>query len=150
MLVNRAGRHPHEVALLSVCLVFGPVGLAAKDKVSGAAIQSLPDALGYAFFALMLLGAAMGMAGLFLPFKGVKGPLVERTGLWLLTLVWYVYALLGLATTGLRALGFALVLVGFGTANIYLAVKRIPEYIQAIADAAAKANILDELEGEHP
>jgi hypothetical protein len=150
MLVNRAGRHPHEVALLSVCLVFGPVGLIAKDKVSGTAIQSLPGVLGYLFFVLMTLGAGMGVAGLFLPFKGVKGPLVERTGLWLLSLVWYVYALLALATSGLRALGFALVLAGFATANVYLAVKRIPEYIQAIALAAAKANVLDELEGENP
>lgn len=148
--MNRAGRHPHEVALLSVCLIFGPVGLIAKDEVSGTAIQSLPGVLGYLFFVLMTLGAGMGIAGLFLPFKGVKGPLVERTGLWLLSLVWYVYALLALAKSGLHALGFALVLAGFATANVYLAVKRIPEYIQAIALAAAKANVLDELEGENP
>lgn len=148
MLVNRAGRHPHEVALLAVCIIFGPVGLVAKDEVSGGALQALSDPLGYAFFGLMVVGAALGLAGLFLPFKGVKGPLVERSGLWMLSSVWYAYGLLALATSGLRALGFALVVIGFATANIYLAVKVIPEYIQAIAHAAAQANVLDELEGE--
>jgi hypothetical protein len=135
-------------------MVFGPAGLIAKDQVSGVALKALddisvlPGVLGYMFFAVMTIGAGMGLAGLFLPFKGVMGPLVERTGLWLLSLVWYVYGLLALATTGLRALGFALVVIGFATANVYLAVKRIPEYIHAIAVEAAQANILDELEGE--
>lgn len=148
MLVNRAGRHPHEVFLLAVCFLFSPLGLIAKDTVSGNAILSLSDPLAYVFYAVMWIGSAIALAGLFLPFKGVQGPLVERGGLLLLAAVWYGYGGLALATAGLRATGFALVVLGFASANVYRALVRIPEDIKAIAEAAAITNTLDDLAGE--
>lgn len=148
MLVNRAGRHPHEFFLLVVCFLFSPLGLIAKDTVSGTAILTLSDPLAYAFYSVMWIGATIALAGLFLPFKGVKGPLVERSGLLLLAAVWYGYGGLALATSGLKALGFAFVVLGFATANVYRAVVRIPEEIKAVAGAAAITHTLDDLAGE--
>lgn len=148
MLVNRAGRHPHEVFLLVVCFLFSPLGLIAKDAVSGPAIQALSDPLAYAFYAVMWIGSAVSLAGLFLPFKGLKGPLVERGGLLLLAAVWYGYGGMALATSGLKALGFAFVVLGFASANIYRALWQVPADIKAIAGAAAITNTLDDLAGE--
>jgi hypothetical protein len=131
-----------------VCFLFSPLGLIAKDTVSGTAILSLAAPLAYAFYAVMWIGATVSLAGLFLPFKGVKGPLVERGGLLLLAAVWYGYGGLALATSGLRALGFTFVVLGFAAANSYRALVQIPEDIKNIAGAAAMTNTLDDLAGE--
>lgn len=148
MFVNRAGRHPHEVFLLAVCFLFSPLGLIAKDAVSGTAILSLSDPLAYAFYAVMWIGSAIALAGLFLPFRGVKGPLVERSGLLMLAAVWFGYGGMALATSGLKALGFAFVVLGFASANTFRALVQIPTEIKAIAGAAAITNTLDDLAGE--
>jgi hypothetical protein len=136
------------VFLLAVCFLFSPLGLIAKDTVSGTAIMSLSDPLAYAFYAVMWIGAATALAGLFLPFKGLKGPLVERSGLLLLAAVWFGYGGMALATSGLKALGFAFVVLGFAAANTYRALRQIPAEIKVIAAAAAVTNTLDELAGE--
>ena len=144
--MNRSGRHPHEVALLFVCVLYGVVGLCAYDRVATTTVDRLGEPIGYAWFAAMTAGGLIALLGLFYPFGGIKGLLVEQGALLILAAIWFGYALAVVATSGVRGTGFFLVVAGFGTANVYRALKQIPAQAKLIAAAAAVTNRLDELE----
>lgn len=146
--MNRQGRHPHEVALLAVCVVYGAFGLAAYDKVATATMQNLGWIAGHVFFISVLTGSLVALLGIFWPFSGVKGPLVEQGGLLILSAFWLGYGIAVVYNAGLRGIGFALVVGGFAAANIYRAVWDIPRANRRIATAAAITGTLDELRGE--
>lgn len=148
MLVNRQGRHPHEVYLLSVCVLYGLAGLVAYDEVVSNSIAPLGRIAGYVFFGSVLFGSLVGLIGIFWPFKGVQGPLVERSGLLILAAFWFGYVVAVVYNAGFRGLGFILVVGGFAMANVHRALWDIPRGNRSVASAAAAAGVLDELRDE--
>ena len=150
MIVNRQGRHPHEVYLLAVCVLYGLAGLIAYDKVVSNSIQPLGPLAGHLFFGSVLFGSAVALLGIFWPFKGLQGPLVERSGLLILAAFWIGYTVAVAYNAGIRGLGFILVVGGFALANVHRAVWDIPRGNKRIASAAAATGVLDQLRDESP
>lgn len=150
MFVNRGGRHPHEAALLVVCVLSGVAGLLAFERIASPTVRTLPVVVAYMWFATMAVGGLITLTGLFLPLSGIKGPLVERSGLLILAAIWYGYGLVVLASAGLQGLVFCLVVSGFATANMVRALVGIPADIKAMVAAAALTHTVDELGGEEP
>jgi hypothetical protein len=148
VLVNRGGRHPHNAALAFACLLAGVAGLAAFSRVASPTVQALPTVMAYGWFATMAVGGGITLAGLFYPFKGIKGLLVERGGLYLLAAIWYGYGLYLLVTVGLTALLFVLIIAAFATANVWRCRVMIRDEIKVVVALAATTHTVDELGGE--
>ena len=55
----RSGRHPHEVLILSGCVVYGVAGFSAFDRVAITSIRELPGPVGHMFYALLAVTAAV-------------------------------------------------------------------------------------------
>jgi hypothetical protein len=146
--VNRMGRQPHETALVFACLLGGVAGMLAFEQVASRTVQALPVGMAYAWYALMAIGGAITLAGLFFPFKGIKGLLVERSGLYILAGIWYGFGLYLMVTAGLPGLIFFLVIGAFATANVIRCRKGIPDDIKLAVAVAALAHQVDELGGE--
>ncbi len=148
MLVNRGAHHPHNAALAFACLLAGIAGLAAFGHVASPTVRALPVAMAYAWFATLAVGGGVILVGLFYPFKGVKGLLVERGGLYLLAGIWYGYSIYLLLTVGLTSLLFVLIIGGVATAHVWRCRVLIPAEIKAVVALAATTHTVDELGGE--
>lgn len=137
MLVIRSGRHPHEALLMAVFAVAGTAGLLATDQVTrpGSLLSELPRISVLTFYAVLLVGSVVTIAGTFT--RGLSGPIIERFGLGILAieLIGYGVALFGLYL--LQALFFALITVGIGAANVWRMVQVTKEIHQAKSGAAA-------------
>lgn len=133
------------MALLLVCVLYGASGLLAFDRVSTTTLRTLPGPWGCLFYASLLVAAVIALTGICWR-GGLVGPLIERSGLLMLAGLWYAYSLSVIATSGLRGLGFFLICVGFGTANVVRSVQ-ITRQTKKIAAAAAMTHSTDQLEG---
>lgn len=140
----RSGRHPHEVCLLGVCLLSGVSGLVNYSTVSSGTVRQLPEPWGLVFYAVMLAGAVIALGGTLIP--GLKGPLVERSGLVILAGLFTAYGIAALATSGTRALFFAAFMVGFATANVVRSVQ-IGRELRRISAAATFTSSSEQLGG---
>lgn len=128
-------KHPHEVALLLVCLLSGIAGLIAPAHASSSLLGQLPELWLYAWNVVLIVGSALAVAGVFT--QGMVGHLVERAGLFVLltVLTGYGVALFGIA--GLRATFFALMCLGVAGAN-YVRIRQINRDLKEVHDEAVE------------
>lgn len=128
-------RHPHEVALLLVCLLSGIAGLLAPAGATSATLGRLPGIWLYAWYVVLVIGSALAIAGVFI--RGMVGHLIERAGLFVLLaeLAGYGIALFGIA--GTRALFFALMCLGIAAAN-FVRIRQINRDLKEVQDEAVK------------
>lgn len=145
VIVVKTGRQPHEVALLIGCLLFGLAGTIAFDAVAVTSLRALPEAFGQVFFVLLAVGAAVPLVGIFKP--GLEGPLIERIGLWVLTIQNVFFAAAVAVTSWPRGFGFIVMMTMLAVANVVRALQ-IPRQLRRIAAAAAVSGSVDQLEGE--
>jgi hypothetical protein len=138
----RSGRHPHEVCLLGVCVLSGATGLINYSKVASSTVRALPEPWGMVFYATMLAGAVIALAGVLLP--GLKGPLIERSGLLILASLFTGYGIAVLAAAGARGLFFSAFVGGFAIANLVRYVQ-IGRELRRISAAATLTSSTDQL-----
>lgn len=144
MIVIRSGRHPHEVLILSGCVVYGVAGFSAFDRVAITSIRELPGPVGHMFYALLAVTAAVALVGSFLP--GLIGQRVEQGGLLLVAAHALVSVTLVFAALGLRATAFAIFMLCIASANVWRAVQ-IHFDLRRILAAAVMTGSVDQLEG---
>ena len=144
MIVIKASRHPHEVLLLIGCLIWGIAGTVAFEQVAVTSVRSLPAPWGLVFYILLTVGAAVPLFGIFR--AGIAGALYERAGLVILAGMCLAFAVAVAFTVFPRGLGFVLLMVALGVANIVRALQ-IPGEIDRLTKAAAAAGAADQLEG---
>lgn len=140
--MNRSGRREHEVALLVVGLLAGGGGLAAQGEATSPVLASLGAPWATLFFGLTFTSSCIALAGIFLPWRGVKGLLIEGAGLWLQAAAWYGYGLVVLAALGIEGFVFALTVCGIATAHTVRAF-RVRKEARAVATLAVAAGIVD-------
>lgn len=144
MILIRSGRHPHEVFLLGWCAAAGASGLLTK-QVSSGTISSLPAPWALVFYAAMVLGATISLIGIAL--RGLAGPLVERSGLLVLTGLFASYAVAVVAIAGIKGLFLAGLFAGLTAANMYRAYQITRDLKQVFA-AASYTDASEQLGGE--
>lgn len=144
-IVNRTGRREHEVALLIVGLIAGGGGLLAAGKLTSPVLASLGSGWPTLFFACTFASSCLALVGIFVPLKGVKGLLIEASGLWLQSSAWLFYGLVVVAKLGTDGFIFGVTVCGFALAHIIRAV-RIPKEAKAVATVAVAAGIVDPVE----
>jgi hypothetical protein len=140
--VNRTGRREHAVALLLVGLLSGLVGLVAQGDVTPPVLGSLGGAWSRVFFACTFLSSLIALAGIFLPWSGVKGLYVEAGGLLIQAAAWTGYGLVVFALLGGDGFVFSVVTCGFSIAHIIRAF-RIRKEARTVAAIAVAAGIVD-------
>lgn len=110
-VVIRSGREPFEVSMMFVCLAYGLAALAFYDKIAATSIRLYPAFGGVVFLALLAVGAAVTLFGLFGPgWRTVHGVHVERAGLVMLTGLCASYAVWAPFAVGFRGTGLLLFL----------------------------------------
>lgn len=138
--MNRSGRTDHEVCLLAVGLIVGAGGLIL---VPGTRTMEAIGFWGVLFFALTLASSCIALAGIFLPWRGVKGFYIEAGGLWFQAAAWSGYGLATIAVVGWEsAFIFATTAIGLSVGHV-LRARRIPGQAKQIAAAAALAASLE-------
>lgn len=138
--MNRTGRREHAVAWLLIGLIAGAAGLIAAGGLTPPTLAKLGPAWSTLFFGWTLVSSCIALAGIFLPWQGVKGLLIESAGLWLQSAAWIGYGLVVFALLGSDGAIFALVVCGMSTAHIVRAV-RIPREAKALAALAVKVGV---------
>ena len=111
----RRGRHPHEVALLLATTVIGVAGTFAFNKSASAVARALTHPYGQVMYAGMAVGSLVAIAGIFWP--GVTGALVERSGLWTVSLLCLGQGAATVVGYGWRALAYSLILAAIAIAS---------------------------------
>jgi hypothetical protein len=141
-IVNRTGRREHEVALLLVGLLAGSGGLFSRGAVAPPVLESFGTLWIIVFFTATFVSSCIALSGIFLPWRGVKGLLIEAGGLWLQAAGWVGYGLAVYAKLGSDGFLFALTVCGFSIAHIIRAI-RIPKEAKAVAVVAVATGIVD-------
>lgn len=142
----RSGRHPHEVVLLLVCVLVGAVGTFGFDQAASTTIRSLPEPWGRFFYLGVLAGSVVALSGAY--WRGLAGPLIERSGLITLAGMWASYTVAVLMNSGLRnGWGFSLIVGGFAVANVWRYVQ-ISGELRRIRAAATLTGATGQLGGE--
>lgn len=107
-------RHPFEVAML---FAAGVVGLSRfLAPTSGTLEREIPSWLVVSWYAVLFCGAVTALAGISWR-DPVTGLLIERAGLWFLTVSGLVYTIVLVSSGGFRALAAAIFVLGFGGAS---------------------------------
>lgn len=108
-VVVRSPREPVAVTVLSAFLLYCVIATFFYDQVAGNSLRAFGELGGRTFLVLLALGCA-----LYLTAAWVDTPQAvltfERPGWILLTSVFLIYGTWSVATTGVRATGFFLVL----------------------------------------
>jgi hypothetical protein len=146
VIVIRSGRHPHEVFLLVAFLLWALFGLIAFEATASPSLRLLPTPWGHVFYGALGVGAVVAIVGVFLR-RGIVGPLVERSGMLILSGMNVAYAVFVFGYSGSRAAGFSIFMVCLAAANIWRAAQ-IPGEVKQIAAAAALGKATDHLGGE--
>lgn len=142
MLTLKAGRHPLAVTLLVFFVVSGLTNIVAYSHTAGNVIQTLPEPLGRIFYFIMTVASAVAVVGIYLP--GLHGPLVERSGLWMLSGLLAAYGVLVFAAAGVRALFVATFLLGFAVGCVARIIQ-IGRQLRKIRAAAIVTKSTDQL-----
>jgi hypothetical protein len=129
MIVIRSGRHPIVVMVLAACVIGSVNNLVNFDRASSNLVRLLPTSFGYAFYALLAVGAAISLVGVF--WRGLDGLLIERAGYLILAGQWVAFGAL-LTTAGWRGVWFALLLLAFAGGAVW----RIAQIRRDLKDSA--------------
>jgi hypothetical protein len=116
VLSFRSGKHPHEVALLSAATLFGVCGLFFFPFVATTTARALPVPFGHLLYAGLFIGSAISLVGVF--WRGLTGALIERSGLFSVSVWGFSYGIAILINSGARGIGFGLFMASFAIANI--------------------------------
>lgn len=141
--MNRTGRREHEVALLLVGFLSGLGGLLAGPDVTPPVLAAIGGIWPKVFFAGTFLSSCIALAGIFLPWSGVKSLYIEASGLWLQAAAWSGYGLVAFAILGSNGFIFMLVTCGFSLAHIVRAF-RIRKEARTVAAIAVVAGLIEE------
>lgn len=139
-IVNRTGRREHAVAWLLIGLIAGAAGLIAAGGLTPPTLEKLGPFWANLFFGWTFISSSIALAGIFVPWHGVKGLLIESAGLWLQSAAWIGYGLVVYALQGSPGAIFAIVVCGMSIAHIVRAV-RIPGEARALAALAVQAGV---------
>lgn len=145
MLTIRFSRHPHEIVLLSICVLSGLSTFLAYHQAASTAIRELPEMWGRVYYLGLAIAAAIALIGVFWP--GFTGPLVERAGLLMLSGLVCFFGIAILTVAGLRGLYFGLILIGFAAANLWR-VGQVNRELQQIRAAAILTGSTEQLNDE--
>ncbi len=106
----RSGVEPFQLTLLTICLAWGVLTLAALPQVSGATARSLPTWAVYLFFATLASGSITALVGVAYEwFKAsLVGVYIERAGLTALMGLGLGYSAWVVSAVGLARAAFAL------------------------------------------
>lgn len=116
MLGIRTGKHPHEVALLSATMFLGFAGLFFYPVLATPTARALPPPFGHILYAGLGVGSLIALVGVF--WGSLTGALVERVGLFSLSLHAIAYTAAIAANSGIKGLNFAAFMTAFATANL--------------------------------
>lgn len=128
------------MAWLLIGLIAGAGGLVAAGDLTPPTLSKLGAPWSTVFFGWTFASSCIALAGIFFPWHGVKGLLIESAGLWLQSAAWIGYGLVVVALLGTDGAVFALVVCGMSIAHIVRAV-RIPGEAKTVAAVAAQAGI---------
>lgn len=113
----RAGRHPFQTYLLSLCVISGaPM---AVGKVTANSIEDkLPQPLVIAWGIMLVSGAAVALIGAYLRGSYATALTLERIGLWSVGGAALAYGVCILAAGNIGSLVVAGIILGFGAACV--------------------------------
>jgi hypothetical protein len=120
--------------LLAVSALNGLGGIVSYQQVASNAVRVLPDVLARAYYYGLTASALLAFVGVML--RSIRGPLIERAGLWLLGGLWGAYGAIVATTAWPRGFFVSIVLLGFAAANVWRAMQ-IRGELKRIRAAAA-------------
>jgi hypothetical protein len=144
MITIKSGRHPLAVSLLGFLALSGLSGLVTYSRSASGTIRSLPNPLGVVFYVVLFAGSAIAIVGVFT--RGLLGPLLERSGLCMLSGLLPCYAILAIARTGWPAMFVASILLGLAVGCVWRIVQ-IGREMKLVRVGAARVGAMDELGG---
>lgn len=122
-------RHPLVVYLLALAVVSG-LGILLGGRTAGSIQDSLAPLPRYTWAAILTIGSATTLAGMFWPGDQRTGLLLKRFGYLALAIASFVYSIVVMVTIGSGATLFGGTLIGFGAA-CGLMVRRIDRVVKA-------------------
>lgn len=131
-------REPFQVCALAVSLLYAATSTVAYDRMAATSIKLYPFSGGRVFLALLGVGAATALAGLYNP--SLRGLRVEMAGLTLLVFLCASYVLWTPFSVGLRGLGLMLFMGVLIAAPGAIRVRRLREQIRAAEEALNDAD----------
>jgi hypothetical protein len=111
-------RSPFEVMMVGAFGLYALIALLAFDKVATNTLRELPFPSAHLFLALATLSCVVVLAGI----SGATtawGVLIERVGLVMLSGLCTAYAIWSWTNTGIRALGFAVMMLAIAGASLW-------------------------------
>lgn len=144
MITIKSGRHPVVVTLLIFSVASGIGNLAFYNQAATTTVRSMPSPLGYVYYAGIILGASVTLAGIF--WRGLTGPLLERSGWFMSAGLFVSYGAIAIAISGPRALFTACILFGFafGSGARIVQIGRELKKVTAAASLSNSGNQLEE------
>lgn len=136
----RSGRHPFQVALLSVSLVSGLAGLVLTGPAPSAGVDKALGSISPWFYLALLVSASLGLLGGFWRSRDIRslqvGLLIERAGMPLLAGAAGCYSALSLIASGGRALVAVLLIGGIAVAALVRTrqITRDLTYVRSLID----------------
>lgn len=106
-LLGRAGRQPMEMAVAVVSITSGVLGLVFPDTISPAIRDALEPVPRMAYLILLALGGVIALWGD--ATRGVQGLMIERRGLFVLTVAFLVLVSCVFLTRGVGGVASALI-----------------------------------------
>lgn len=94
---------PFEVGVLTLCLLYGFLGMVWYDRLAGRVVRLYPYIGGRVFLVLLAVGSATALVGL--AGNTLRSLRLERAGLWLLAALGASYALWTPVAVGWSGLG---------------------------------------------
>jgi uncharacterized membrane protein len=110
-------RNPFEVLLVSAFGIYCAAGLVAFDKVATTVLRAFPEPWARVFLGLALVTCVIVLIGIGRSSVAV-GVLLERAGLVGLGAVCAAYTVWAFGNTGVRALGFGLLLGALAASSL--------------------------------
>lgn len=117
----RTGWEPFAVCMLTACLLWSCLTLAALNQVSGATARAMPSWAVYLFFAGMLACVTVTITGVVLEkfFSKLYGFYVEASGLLALIFLCAVYASWVFVVLGATGASFILMMIAISVASVW-------------------------------
>jgi hypothetical protein len=117
----RTGWEPFAITILTACLLWSGITLAALSEVSGATARAMPTWAIYLFFAGMLTCSIVTVTGVVMEkfLTRLDGFYVEAAGLFALSSLCVVYAFWVLIAVGGTGASFILFMVAVAIASVW-------------------------------
>lgn len=140
MVELRSTKHPHEVWLLGATLFSSLASFVFFEQSASSTARSLPQPWGQILFLGLGLWSLVSLVGVFWRKSLTIGAIIERAGLFCLSIYGITYAIIILGFNGARGITFAALMVGLGIANLV----RVRQIGQEIKELQAARTILKE------